>query len=67
MQSYTIYLFLRNAVRVSGGSSAHHQDLKNCKYSIGYFVKPLLLSVTVVEEMEISSTTVAGSKSIYSF
>jgi len=52
MQRYTIYLFLWNALHVSGGSSAHHQALKNCIYSIGYFVKSLLLPATVVEEME---------------
>jgi hypothetical protein len=28
MQRYTMYLFLWNAVHVSGGSSAHHQELK---------------------------------------
>ena len=28
MQRYTIYLFLCNAPRVSGGSSAHHQEHK---------------------------------------
>ena len=28
MQCYTIYLFLWNALHVSGGSSAHHQELK---------------------------------------
>jgi hypothetical protein len=28
MQRYTIYLFLWNALHVSGGSSAHHQELK---------------------------------------
>ena len=43
MQRYKIYLFLWNALHVSGGSSAHHQELKNCIYSIAYFVKPLLL------------------------
>ena len=43
MQRNTIYLFLWNALYVSGDSSAHHQELKNCIYSIGYFVKPLLL------------------------
>jgi hypothetical protein len=36
MQRYTIYLFLWHALHVSGGSSAHHQELKNCIYSIGY-------------------------------
>jgi len=39
MQRYTSYLFLWNALQVSGGSSAHHQQLKNCIDSIGYFVK----------------------------
>jgi hypothetical protein len=29
MQRYTIRLFLQNALHVSGGSSAHHQELKN--------------------------------------
>ena len=28
MQRYTIYLFLLSALYVSGGSSAHHQELK---------------------------------------
>ena len=31
---------------------------QNCIYSIGYFVKPLLLAATAVEEMDM---TVAGS------
>ena len=35
MQRYTIYLSLWNALHVSGHSSAHHQELKNCIYSIG--------------------------------
>jgi len=52
MQRNTIYLFLWNALHVSGGSSANHQELKNCMYSIVYFVKPLLLPATVMEEKE---------------
>jgi hypothetical protein len=28
MQRYTIYLFLLNALRISGGTSTHHQELK---------------------------------------
>ena len=46
-------LFLWNALHVSGGSSAHYQELKNCIYSIGYFVKPFMVPATVVEEMEL--------------
>jgi len=37
MQRYTIYLFLWNALHVSGGSSAHLQELKNSMYGIGYW------------------------------
>ena len=37
MQSYTIFFIIVNAVHVSGSFSAHHQELKNCTYSIGYF------------------------------
>jgi hypothetical protein len=29
-------LFPQNALHVSGGTCAHHQELKNCIYSIGY-------------------------------
>ena len=77
MQRYTIYLFLWNAIHVSGGSSTHHQELINCIYrilsnlycylplswqvavkfwqsvciyTIGYSVKPLLLSATDVAD-----------------
>jgi len=36
MQRFTIFFITVNALHVSGGSSAHHQELKNCAYSIGY-------------------------------
>ena len=36
MQRYTIFFIIVNAVHVSGGFSAHHQELKNCTHSIGY-------------------------------
>jgi len=36
MQHYTIFFITVNAVHVSGGFSAHHQELKNCTHSIGY-------------------------------
>ena len=35
MQSYTISLFLWNAIYVSGGSSAHHQELKSVYIASG--------------------------------
>ena len=36
MQLYTIFFIIVNALHVSGGFSAHHQELKNCTHSIGY-------------------------------
>ena len=57
-QRYTVYLFLWNALHVSGRSSAHHQELKTVSTASGYFVKLSLLPATVGSN---SSTTVAGS------
>jgi len=51
MQRYTIFFIIVNAVRVSGGFCAHHQELKNCTHSIGYM--PSLLAATAsVGELE---------------
>ena len=36
LQRYTIFLIIINALHVSGGFSAHHQELKNYTHSIGY-------------------------------
>ena len=36
MQRYTIFFIIVNALHVSGGLSAHHQELKNCTHSIWY-------------------------------
>ena len=36
MQRYTIFCITVNALHVSGGFSAHQQELKNCTRSIGY-------------------------------
>jgi hypothetical protein len=45
-QDATLYniLIIVNALHVSGGFSAHHQELKNCTHSIGYM--PSLLAAT---------------------
>jgi len=45
MQRYTVFFIIVNAVHVSGGFSAHHQELKNCTHSIWYM--PSLLAATV--------------------
>ena len=44
MQRYTIFFIIVNALHVSGGFSAHHQQLKNFSRSIGYM--PSLLAAT---------------------
>jgi hypothetical protein len=36
MQRYTIFFITVNALNVSGGFSAHHQELKNGTHSFGY-------------------------------
>jgi len=36
MQSYTIFFITVNALHVSGGFCAHHQELKKCTHSIWY-------------------------------
>jgi len=44
MQRYTIFFIIVNALRVPGGFSAHHQELKNCTHGIWYV--PGLLTPT---------------------
>jgi len=44
MQRYTIFFIIVNALHVSGGFSAHHQELKNFTHSIGHV--PGLLAAT---------------------
>jgi hypothetical protein len=34
--SFTIFFIIVNALHVSGGFSAHHQEFKNCTHSIWY-------------------------------
>ena len=35
-QRYTLFFITVSALHVSGGFSAHHQELNNCTHSIGY-------------------------------
>ena len=48
MQHYTIFFITVNDLHVSGGFSAHYQELKNCTRSIGY--TPSLLAATASSE-----------------
>jgi hypothetical protein len=43
MQSYTVFLYLQTALRVSGGTSTHHQERKQLNLQQLVFVIPLLL------------------------
>ena len=42
--TFLIFFIIVNALHVSGGFSAHHQELKNCTHSIWYV--PVLLAAT---------------------
>jgi len=54
MQRYKICFIIVNAVHVSGGFSALHQELKNCTHSIWY-VPGLLAATASVGELELAS------------
>jgi hypothetical protein len=53
MQGYTIFFITVRAVQVSGGFSAQHQELKNCKHSIWY-VPGLLAATARVGESQVN-------------
>jgi hypothetical protein len=52
MQRYTVYLYLKTALHVSGGTSTHHQERIQLYIQHLVFVTPLLLSDAIVEELE---------------
>ena len=47
MQIYTIYLYLETALRVSGGTSTHHQERIQLYLQNLVFVRPLLLPTAI--------------------
>jgi len=49
MQRNTIFLIAVKALHVSCGFSAHHQEIKNCKYSIWYLLSLVAATASVVE------------------
>jgi hypothetical protein len=53
MQRYTVFFITVNALHISGGFSAHHQELKNCKHSMGY-MPSLLVATASVGELELT-------------
>jgi hypothetical protein len=52
MQRYTVYLYLKTALYVSGGISSHHQERIQLYLQRLVFVTLLLLSAAIVEELE---------------
>jgi hypothetical protein len=53
MQRYTVYLYLETAIHISGGTSTHYQERIQLYLQHLVFVTPLLLSVAIVEELEL--------------
>jgi len=62
MQRYTVFFITVNALHVSGGFSAHHQELKNCTHSIGYMSSLLAATASVSEFRNSPTLAVAASK-----
>jgi hypothetical protein len=52
MPRYTVYSYLETALHASGGTSTHHQERIQLYLQHLVFVTPLLLSATIVEEVE---------------
>jgi hypothetical protein len=52
MQCHTVYLYLETALHVSGGTATHHQERIQLYLQHLVFAIPLLLSATIVEELE---------------
>jgi hypothetical protein len=52
MQRYIVYLYLKTALHISGGTSTHHQERIQLYLQHLVFVTPLLLSAAIVEELE---------------
>jgi len=63
MERYSIFFIIVNAIHVSGGFSAHHQELKNCTHIIGYM--PSLLAVTASVGELFQLTHASGSSLTY--
>jgi hypothetical protein len=52
MQRYTVYLNLETALHVPGGTSTHNQERIQLYLQHLVFVTPLLISATIMEELE---------------
>jgi len=57
----TLFFIAVKALHVSGGFPAHHQEPKNCTYSIGY-ISSLLAATSSVGESERLTHATGSSK-----
>jgi hypothetical protein len=64
MQRYTIFFITVNSVHVSGGFSAHHQELENCTHIIGY-MSGLLAAAASVATSKLDNVYKKRLKSLY--
>jgi hypothetical protein len=62
MQRYTVYLYLENALHVSGGTTTHHQERIQLYLQHLVFVTPLLLPAAIVEELAGRSNGVKNTR-----
>jgi hypothetical protein len=53
MQRYTVFFITVNALHISGGFSAHHQELKNYTHSIDY-MSSLVVATASVGDLELT-------------
>ena len=63
MQRNTIFFIVAKALRVSGGFPVHHQELKNCTYSIWYLLS-LVAATPIVVEISTTLRVAATIKNI---
>ena len=52
MQFYTVYLYLKTALHVSGVTSTHHKERIQLYLQHLVFVTPLQLPAAILEELE---------------
>jgi hypothetical protein len=52
MERYIVYLYLKTALHISGGTSTHHNKRIQLYLEHLVFVTPLLLSAAIVEKLE---------------
>ena len=62
MQYNTIFFTAVKTLHVSGSFLAHHWELKNCTYSIGYLLNLVAATASVVEAEFCPNHTSSSSK-----